>query len=570
MLGSLGLVAFFVFLGGLVFKVSSWFRCSLRGEKEGFKRFVLGFSSLGKALFSPKIGIILKVLLLDGILQRRTLKESLYRWLMHVLIYWGFALLIITHALGKLVFEDYVSTAFPHALLRDLFGSMVLVGLGMAIWRRLRKAPTLRTSRMDLYAIVAVLVIVFSGFLLKGVKIISYNNYSRMVDEYASFGSEEEAKALEAYWVKRMGLVSPEKVEEALVAKGEEIHQSQCAFCHANPRWSFLSYGLSRTFVPLASGFDRVNFTEKLWWVHILICLIALAILPFTKFLHLISVPLSLVINALWDPKRSNFLNLKTKQMIELDACVHCGTCTLKCAVLDAEKPLGNIRVLPSEKIEPLKRLVSKRKLSQTELQEILQGVYLCTNCLRCTVSCPSGINLQELWFEAREALFERGLLEPALLSPLSFYRGLRAEELEEKYEKPILEIKEKLLRRFEPKDNVFQMPEEKEFEFYEASFRGCFTCQTCTNVCPVVFQYERPEEVLGFLPHQIMRLCAMGLKEAVYGSEMLLSCLTCYKCQEACPQGVMVTDILMGLKMEALKALKEEERDEIRSISGV
>jgi len=569
MLGILALFAFFVFLGGLVFKLSSWFRSSLRGEREGFKRFVIGFLSLGRALFSAKLGLILKVLLLDGILQRRTLKESPYRWLMHVLIYWGFALLIITHALGKLVFEDYISTTFPHALLRDLFGSIVLVGVGMAIWRRIRKAPTLRTSRMDLYAIAAVLVIVFSGFFLKGAKIISYKDYLRMVEEYGSVGSEEESKALEAYWVKKMGLVSPREIEEALVAKGEEIHQFQCAFCHANPRWSFLSYGLSRTLVPFAGGLDRVNFTAKLWWVHILICLIALAILPFTKFLHLISVPLSLVINALWDPKRSNSLNLKTKQMIELDACVHCGTCTLKCAVLDAEKPLGNIRVLPSEKIEPLKRLVSKRKLSQTELQEILQGVYLCTNCLRCTVSCPSGINLQELWFEAREALFERGLWEPALLSPLSFYRGLRAEELGERYDKPILEIKEKLSRRFEPKDNVLQISEEKGLEFCEATFRGCFACQTCTNVCPVVFQYEKPEEVLGFLPHQIMRLCAMGLKEAVYGSEMLLSCLTCYKCQEACPQGVMVTDILMVLKMETLKALREE-RNEIRAISGV
>jgi heterodisulfide reductase subunit C/nitrate reductase gamma subunit len=569
MLGALALVAFFVFLGGLVFKVSSWFRCSLRGKGEGFKRFVLGFSSLGKALFSPKIGIILKVLILDGILQRRTLKESPYRWLMHVLIYWGFALLIITHALGKLLFEGYVSTALPYVFLRDLFGSMVLVGLGMAIWRRIRKAPPLKTSRMDLYALIAVLVIVFSGFLLKGAKIISYKNYLRMIDQYASLASEGESEALEAYWVKRMGLVSPREVEEALVAKGEEIHQFQCALCHTNSRWAFVSYGLSRALVPFASGFDRVNFTEKLWWVHIAICLIALAILPFTKFLHLISVPLSLVINALWDPKRSHPLNLKTKQMIELDACVHCGSCTLKCAVLGAERVLGNIRILPSEKIEPLKRLVSKRGLSQRELEEILQGVYLCTNCLRCTVSCPSGINLQELWFEAREALFERGLSETALLSPLSFYRGLRAEELGEGYEKPILEIKGKLYRRFGLKDSVLRIPEERGLELYEKSLMGCFACQTCTNVCPVVFQYERPEEALGFLPHQIMRLCLLGFKEAVYGSEMLLSCLTCYKCQEACPQGVTVTDILMGLKMEALKALKEE-RDEIRFVSGV
>jgi heterodisulfide reductase subunit C len=40
-----------------------------------------------------------------------------------------------------------------------------------------------------------------------------------------------------------------------------------------------------------------------------------------------------------------------------------------------------------------------------------------------------------------------------------------------------------------------------------------------------------------------------LGLKDLALGSRMLWYCLTCYQCQEHCPQGVKVTDIFYELK---------------------
>ena len=50
------------------------------------------------------------------------------------------------------------------------------------------------------------------------------------------------------------------------------------------------------------------------------------------------------------------------------------------------------------------------------------------------------------------------------------------------------------------------------------------------------------------------MRSLGLGLKDLAMGSNMLWNCLTCYQCQEHCPQGVKVTDVLYELKNLAVK----------------
>jgi heterodisulfide reductase subunit C len=88
-------------------------------------------------------------------------------------------------------------------------------------------------------------------------------------------------------------------------------------------------------------------------------------------------------------------------------------------------------------------------------------------------------------------------------------------------------------------------------------SFTVCFGCQNCTNVCPVVANYENPKETVGLLPHEIMHALALKQKELALSPKMLWDCTTCYLCQEHCPQGVCVTDVLYELKSLALKDLK-------------
>ncbi|MFZ2633670.1 MAG: 4Fe-4S dicluster domain-containing protein, partial [Desulfosalsimonadaceae bacterium] len=80
-------------------------------------------------------------------------------------------------------------------------------------------------------------------------------------------------------------------------------------------------------------------------------------------------------------------------------------------------------------------------------------------------------------------------------------------------------------------------------------TYSYCFTCENCSTVCPVVGNYENPQHDLDLLPHQIVRSMGLGLKDLAMGSKMLWYCLTCYQCQEHCPQGVKVTDIFYELK---------------------
>lgn len=69
-----------------------------------------------------------------------------------------------------------------------------------------------------------------------------------------------------------------------------------------------------------------------------------------------------------------------------------------------------------------------------------------------------------------------------------------------------------------------------------------------------MVVNYKNPTEELGLLPHQIMHSLKFGFQEHILGPGMVWECLGCYNCQESCPQGVRVTDILFELKNEAFQ----------------
>jgi heterodisulfide reductase subunit C len=262
--------------------------------------------------------------------------------------------------------------------------------------------------------------------------------------------------------------------------------------------------------------------------------------------------------------------NLSMIQLMELDACTHCAMCTSRCSVAIAFERIRNINILPSEKITAIKALASGRPLGEREIRDLQEGVYLCTNCYRCTVVCPVGIDLQNLWMKVRELLLQRGIPELSVLTPLSFYRGLmKGETAQGDYEKPLIEAREAIAAQCDllrNKEKILPLTSADRrlqnglnLSAQAKTFSACFSCQTCTTVCPVVGNYDRPQEALGLLPHQIMQAAGLGLRDLAFGSNMLWDCLTCYQCQEQCPQGVCVTDVLYELKNLAVKYVKEK-----------
>jgi heterodisulfide reductase subunit C/nitrate reductase gamma subunit len=574
-------ISLVIFILALIYKVSTWFRYKIGIGAEEIPtstRFFSAIKGILSTLFSVKILTLLKVFVLDVLLQFRILREDFLRWIMHIFIYGGFMLLLLMHALDKTItvaiWKNYYSTINPFMFLRDLFGALVIIGVLIAIFRRfILKVPRLFSNAMDIYAILIVAVIILSGIFLEASKMVAYSDYKRMVDEYSGLSDPQELKSLEAYWVKEFGTVSPnlkEPFEEAMLKKGMELNQSSCEGCHVRPQWAFTGYGVAKIISPIGLGIDRAYLPSVLWIIHLLACLVGLAYLPFSKMFHIFASSISLLANGVIGKEKLSPANRATLQAMELDACTHCGTCSLRCSVIMAFEEIKNINIFPSEKIVSIQALASGKKLSPQELRHIQEGVYLCSNCYRCTVVCPAGINLQDLWFNIRETLLQKGYPEFLVLSPLSFYRGLMREETVPKdYEKPLIRAREAIAAQcdlMKKKDKVLPLtPTDRKLQSglnlsaQAKTFSVCFGCQTCTTVCPVVGNYEDPQEALGLLPHQIMHAAGLGLRDLAFGSNMLWDCLTCYQCQEQCPQGVHVTDVLYELKNLAVKHVREK-----------
>ena len=76
----------------------------------------------------------------------------------------------------------------------------------------------------------------------------------------------------------------------------------------------------------------------------------------------------------------------------------------------------------------------------------------------------------------------------------------------------------------------------------------ACFMCRTCTASCPITAVNER------FNPLRIIRMALYGLKREVLESDFVWLCSSCYACQERCPQGVRITELMTLLKNMAVE----------------
>ena len=581
---STGLIAAIAVFGiGVLYKVSTWFRYTIDPFTVHItptERFQAALKGTLSVVFSTRVLTLLEVFVLDVVFQRRIFKESLLRWAMHMSIFTGFILLLVFHALanqipGK-IFSGYYSTSNPYLFLRNLAGALVIAGLLISVYRRLALKPRRFFSNvMDWQMIVILAVVMVSGILLEAGEMSSYSAYKQMVDDYADV-VDEESIALESYWVKNFAVVSPnlsEPFDHSTLTLGREMHLAYCSECHSGSRWAFMSYGTAKIIRPLAGWMESKRIDRMLWYLHFLAAFVGLAWLPFSKLFHVFISPLSLLINAVMkDEASSDPANVATRQILELDACTHCGTCTMRCSVGTAFEEIPNRYILPSEKIGAAKMLATGKDIDPAELDRIQAGLYLCTNCHKCTDVCPVGINLQQMWFNLREFVLQQGRPELQVLSCLSLYRGLNRDKINPAHYFNTQQLAhEAIAGTDERRQEVDQKPVKINSEnrklsgILNANTRtntlwACYGCCTCSNACPVVANYQNPRQALGLLPHQIIQAAKMGLSDLIFKAGMLRDCLWCYACQQNCPQNVQVTDILFELKNLALLAAQTSE----------
>lgn len=538
-----------VCVAGTLWRIGRWFVLSIGPEARlatPLKRAASGMSAVVRVVFSRKSLAILAALTADVVFQRRIFKQSLIRWIVHMALFYGFVLLVVIHALGDLTLArlapDHVVTRNPYMLLRNFLGLLVLAGVVIAVWRR-RSVTVLKrfNSRTDRVILLSIAVIVLSGAVLEGLQIISAPLFKEMVVDYMGEEDPEAVAALKAYWARyfEVAFQDPPVMDAATLALGRELHADYCAECHSRPTAAVLAYPLAKAAKPMAGFVNRLRLDHWLWYFHYLAACFLLAVLPFNKSFHLVSVPFSLAMRAVGAAADNLAANRPARRAAGLDACTHCGVCSRHCSVAPAMAVIDNPDILPSEKIGGVRRMAGGR-LNSGQKAFLAQGGRICTLCGRCTEVCPSGIDLQDLWQASQTDLVGQGFLPPHGL--IGRRSALQWAEVAKK--RP-------------PGDAGADAPDlDLGLTRNPGTFWACVQCTTCTTVCPVVAASENPREDLDFTPQQVMNLMRLELREVALGCGMVWKCVTCYKCQEHCPQGVPVADVLYELRNQACSRL--------------
>lgn len=537
-------IALAVFFIGILYRIIGFFRLNIGPNLPGFTmagRIKAFLSGLFGILASPaRIFHLFKTVILDVVLQLPLLRQDPLKWFMHICIFWGFAGLFFFHALegyvSEVIFSNYLSTLNPFMALRNIAGVMVMAGLAIAVYRRKTHFRLKQISRRpDYLAITLLALIMISGFGLEAAKIISSGVFYDMVEEYGSL-DDEELPALKAVWQEKFNvqfpgetiLVTPELMEE-----GEILNEDNCAVCHSNPKSAFVSYPISIAMKPVAGFFNRNRLDALILKIHFLSCFFALAYLPFSKFLHILTTPVSLMISGLAGQQIKRDENRATRRVFDLSACTQCGTCTSHCAVGPLYEIFDNPWVFPSERVTRIRESVWGRPMDPESRDAFSQGSFICTMCNKCSRLCPAGLDLQDIWKETRGQLAEESLPDPVI----RIREVLKKHKPEAGLDAPVV---------IKPGKNPVVASLKKSFQ--TATFSQCYTCLTCTNSCPVTAVTGEIRE-FGSAPHQVIHALVLGQIDLAKDASIVWNCLTCYKCQENCPQGVRITDIFYQLK---------------------
>jgi Fe-S oxidoreductase/nitrate reductase gamma subunit len=345
-------------------------------------------------------------ILIKELLFQKRVRDSRFPGLFHSFIYYSFIVFVITTTVVALDYDfgtDFFR-GYTYVLLTvgsELGGVLVLVGIGMAWWRRRLKNPdTLDTeTRTDMWPLWLLAAIIVTGFVLEGLRIAG------------TAGTEFE------------------------------------------DHWTYLTpVGWGIAGATGWMGTEAVKTAHAVtWWVHLVFAFGWIACIPYTKFSHLLSLPTNVFFSR-FKPRgelaRSNMDELMTehenpeddfdwengtlgvrrndditwKQRLDFDACINCGRCDEVCPSRRIDDPFG-----PKRFIKGLLDFVNKADAAAakgkngdapaegedeaaeaptvvgTTFDEMF--VWYCRLCGGCVQVCPAAIDHVDTFVEVRRDL---------------------------------------------------------------------------------------------------------------------------------------------------------------------
>ncbi|NMB74842.1 MAG: 4Fe-4S dicluster domain-containing protein [Myxococcales bacterium] len=340
--------------------------------------------------FGKRFWILIKELLF----QTRVRNSSLPGWF-HSFIFYSFIFLVITTAVvaldvdfGTTFFRGYVYVFFTVGA--ELAGLLILVGISIAAIRRyVVKPKTLENTSADGWPLLLIGFMVLTGFLTEGLRIAVIGDPYR--------------------WLSPIGTAA-----------------------------SFLFAGIS----PEAGAVTH----QVLWWTHTVAGMAWIALIPYTKFVHMLALPTNVFfsklkprgelarvdIEALMEKADAEDFNVGVaavkdftwKQRLDFDACISCGRCDDICPAVMAGHPFSPKRFIHASRDlthaidgngQPVQAKPAEAGAEGAEAaagadgKDLVVGnavdekfIWYCRTCMACMEVCPAAIDHVDSMMEVR------------------------------------------------------------------------------------------------------------------------------------------------------------------------
>ncbi len=288
----------------------------------------------------------------------------------HLLITVGFVVLtmattvvMLDHDFGTRIMRGGFYLFFQ-SLTVDLFGALVLVGIGIAMIRRWLQKPSRLVFTDEASAIlIAIFVVAASGFLVEGWRIAATHD---------PWGP-----------------------------------------------WSPIGYLIAQGSLAVAEPSTLTTAHAVVWWGHCVVTFAFLAWAPYTKLAHVVTAPLNIFFANLDGHAASlrpmdfeadddatlgvdDLTKMTWKDLLDLDSCTECGRCTAACPAHTAGKSLSprdivlGLRDLMHDGAETLLAAPQDDTDNAPALPILQQtgalsaeSLWQCTTCAACMEVCP-------------------------------------------------------------------------------------------------------------------------------------------------------------------------------------
>ncbi len=371
----------------------------------------------GRDYSTKHLGLRIKNTLVYAFAQKKFFSSDQPAGIMHMIIFWGFLVLgvQVTTMFLRGWFPTFVVPGFsadflgkPYAAIKDFFQIAVFFGILIALYRWIIQKPKRLMGFLPAEARLhsqkhgeAVLILLFiatimwSGFFYDAGRIV-------------------------------LGAADPEVMREAA--------------------WQPISLWLSGFLSPEHAGL----VTDAAWWVHNLVILSFLNLLPRSKHFHIITSIPNVFLTKI-EPKgrlaKTDFTaenprfgtsvlpQFSWKQALDMYSCTECGRCSSFCPATATGKPLAPRQMLLDIRDYLYANQEKVLKSTGTDGFEMVVGegrpvsdavIWSCVNCRACEEACPVNIEYVDKIHEMRQHLVQEASRFPEELNRT--FKGLETQ----------------------------------------------------------------------------------------------------------------------------------------------